>query len=70
MIPLTLIKAGQSATIKKVGGLPEVRNFLEELGFVEGAFVTIISKPDNNLIIKIKESRVAISRETAQKILV
>ena len=56
--------------IRKVGGKPEVRKHLENLGFVAGSDVTVISEIGGNLIVRIKESRVAISREMAGKILI
>jgi ferrous iron transport protein A len=69
-MPLTLMKTGEKITIKKVGGKEETRQFLETLGFVPGAFVTIITEIGGNVIVNIKESRVAISREMAAKIMV
>ncbi|MDR1438619.1 MAG: ferrous iron transport protein A [Clostridiales bacterium] len=65
-----MAKTGESATIKKVGGKAEVRQFLENLGFVAGASVTVISKISGNVIVSVKESRVAISREMASQIIV
>lgn len=56
--------------IKKVGGKEETRRFLESLGFVVGAFVTIVSEINGNLIVNVKESRVAIDKELATKIMV
>ncbi len=56
--------------IKKVGGKEETRRFLESLGFVAGAFVTIVSEINGNLIVNVKESRVAIDKELATKIMV
>ena len=56
--------------IQRVGGKPEVRAHLENLGFVSGGMVTVISTMGGNLIVNVKESRVAISREMAGKILV
>jgi ferrous iron transport protein A len=69
-MPLTLVNPGESASIKKVGGNPETRKFLEKLGFVAGCPVTVISEISGNIIVGIKESRVAISREMAQRIMV
>lgn len=69
-MPLALAEAGQQQLIKRVGGKPETRQFLENLGFVPGALVTVISEISGNLIVKIKDSRVAISREMASKIMV
>ena len=70
MMPLMLADAGTEQLIHKVGGSPEVKKHLEDLGFVAGASVTVISSMGGNLIVNIKEARVAISREMAQKILV
>ncbi|NDO43302.1 ferrous iron transport protein A [Thomasclavelia cocleata] len=68
MMPLTMASVGEMQTIKKVGGKQEVKLFLESLGFTTGAIVTIVSKNQGNLITKIKDSRVAISQEMANKI--
>ncbi|MGN1010515.1 MAG: ferrous iron transport protein A [Clostridia bacterium] len=69
-MPLTMAVAGEKNMIRKVGGKPEVRKHLENLGFVAGSDVTVISDIGGNLIVHIKESRVAISREMAGKILI
>jgi len=70
MMPLTLANIGEESTIKKVGGNPEVRKHLSDLGFVAGGNVTVISSMGGNIIVNIKESRVAINREMAGKIMV
>lgn len=70
MMPLTFAKPGQQYTIQKVGGKEDTRKFLENLGFVSGADTTIISTASGNLIVDIKGSRVAVSREMAAKIMV
>jgi len=70
MMPLTLASAGERNIIKKVGGKPEVKKHLENLGFVAGGSVTIIHMLGGNLIVNVKETRVAISREMAQKIMI
>lgn len=70
MMPLTLANVGEENMIKKVGGKAEVRAHLENLGFVVGGSVTIISTIGGNLIVNVKDSRVAISREMAGKIMV
>ncbi|MDO4329695.1 MAG: FeoA family protein [Lachnospiraceae bacterium] len=70
MMPLTMARAGEINQIKKVGGKEETRRFLESLGFVTGGEVTVISEINGNVIVNIKESRVAISREMANKIYV
>ncbi|NJP40987.1 ferrous iron transport protein A [Oscillospiraceae bacterium HV4-5-C5C] len=70
MMPLILANVGEENMILKVGGSPEVKKHLEDLGFVAGGNVTIVSTIAGNLIVNIKESRVAISREMAGKIMV
>lgn len=70
MMPLSMIEAGKESTIVKIGGKEEVRLFLEKLGFVVGASVTVISEVGGNLIVNIKDSRVAIGKDMANKILV
>lgn len=70
MMPLLLASVGEENIIKKVGGNPEVKKHLENLGFVVGGTVTVINTIGGNLIVKVKEARVAISREMAQKIMV
>ena len=69
-MPLTIAKIGDENSVKKVGGKDETRRFLAGLGFVPGAHVTIITEINGNVIVSIKESRVAISREMAAKIMV
>ena len=70
MMPLTMAKAGDQKSIKKVGGREETRLFLSKLGFIPGTHITIITEISGNVIVSIKESRVAISREMAAKIMV
>lgn len=70
MMPLSMMEAGQEHTIVKVGGKDDTRLFLEELGFVTGAPVMVVSKTGGNLIVNIKDSRIAIGREMANKIMV
>lgn len=70
MMPLTFADVGEENIIKKIGGLPEVKKHLEDLGFVVGGTVTIISQISGNLIVNVKEARVAVSREMAAKIYV
>ena len=70
MMLLTLAEIGEENTIKKIGGKPEVKKHLENLGFVVGGNVTIINTLGGNVIVNVKESRIAISREMAQKIMV
>ena len=70
MMPLSLASIGETNIIKKIGGKPEVRQHLENLGFVVGGNVSVINTIGGNLIVNVKEARVAISREMAQKIMV
>ena len=68
MMPLTLMSPGEDAIIQRIGGKPEVRQHLENLGFVVGGNVSVINTIGGNLIVNVKEARGAISREMAQKI--
>lgn len=70
MMPLTLASAGEENMIRRVGGNDETKRHLEDLGFVAGAVVTIVSSIGGNLIVNVKDSRVAISKEMAGKIMV
>ena len=70
MIPLNLADVGQQQIIKKIGGNPEVKKHLENLGFNVGGEVCIVSSLSGNLIVRVKESRVAVSEELARKIMV
>ena len=70
MMPLTLADIGTENTIRRVGGNEETRRFLENLGFVVGTDVSVINTMGGNVIVKVKESRVAISQEMAQNIMI
>lgn len=70
MMPLSLATVGEPNTIKKICGSPEVKKHLENLGFVVGGGVTVISTLAGNVIVNVKEARVAISEEMARKIMV
>lgn len=70
MMPLTLADTGEENVILRVGGSPEVRKHLEDLGFVAGGTVSVVSSLGGNVIVKVKEARVAISEEMARKIMV
>ena len=70
MIPLSMADTGQPQIIKRIGGNPEVKKHLENLGFNVGGEVCIVSTLAGNLIVKVKESRVAVSEELARKIMV
>lgn len=69
-MPLTFAQAGEDYLIRKIGGKPEIKKHLENLGFVAGTAVCVINTIGGNVIVKVKESRVAISREMAQKIMI
>lgn len=69
-MPLTMAETGLENQIKKIGGKSDVRLFLEKLGFVVGSIVTVISQNNGNLIVNIKDTRVAISKEMACKIMI
>ena len=69
MMPLTFANAGEENIIKKVGGNPETKKFLENLGFVAGSTVTV-NESGGNVIVNIKESRVAVSKEMASRIMI
>ena len=70
MMPLSMVKPGENNTIKKVGGKEETRKFLENLGFVTGGEVTVVSEIEGNLIVNVKDSRVAIGKDMANRIMV
>lgn len=70
MMPLIVAEMGVPQVIKRVGGLPEVKQHLENLGFVVGGTVTVVNSMAGNLIVNVKEARIAISREMAQKIMI
>ena len=70
MMPLIYAKKEEPQIIKKIGGNPETKKHLEDLGFNVGSQVSIVSALGDNLIVKIKESRVALSDELAKKIMI
>ena len=70
MMPLTMAETGRELEIRRIGGKEETRRFLESLGFVMGGFVNVVSMTGGDLIVKVKDSRVAISREMANSIMV
>ena len=70
MMPLTMAKEGEVNLIKKIGGREDTRRFLENLGFVVGGGVTVVSQISGNVIVNVKDSRVAISREMVNKIMI
>ena len=70
MMPLTMVNPGEENVIKKVGGKEETRRFLKNLGFVTGGVVTVISEIGGGMIVNVKDSRVAIGKDMANKIMV
>ena len=69
-MPLTMAREGEANVIKKVGGKEETRKFLEKLGFVTGGIVTVVSEINGNMIVNVKDSRVAIGKDMANKIMI
>ena len=69
MMPLTMANSGETVTIKKITGKPEVRQHMAEMGFVVDEPVTIISQVAGNLIVQVKDSRVAIGKDVASKVM-
>jgi len=70
LIPLSFANPGEENIIRKVGGSPEVRKHLENLGFIPGGSATVISSMNGNVIVRVKETRVAINDEMARKIMI
>ena len=69
-MPLSLASVGEEYTVKRIGGSPEVKKHLENLGFVAGGNVTVITMLAGNVIVNVKEARIAISSEMAQRIMI
>lgn len=69
-MPLSMVKEGEPSVIKKVSGKEETRRFLENLGFVVGGIVTVVSEINGNLIVNVKDSRIAIGKDMASRIIV
>ena len=70
MMPLTMAKVGEPNTIKRIGGREEAKKFLENLGFVTGGVVTVVSEISGNMILNVKDSRVALGKDMANKIMI
>ena len=70
MMPLTMAKVGEPNTIKRIGGREETKKFLENLGFVTGGVVTVVSEIRGNMILNVKDSRVALGKDMANKIMI
>ena len=69
-MPLTMLTNGQESTVKKITGKDEVRTFLKNLGFVEGGTVSVVNEIGGNLIVNVKGTRIALSRNMANRIMV
>jgi len=70
MMPLMLAGIGEENTIKKIGGSPEIKKHLEDLGFVVGGMLTVVNSGNGNLIVNVKGTRIAITKEMAGKIMI
>ena len=70
MMPLSMVREGELNIIRKIGGKEETRRFLENLGFVAGGTVTVVSEIGGNMIVNVKDSRVAIGKDMANRIMV
>ncbi len=70
MMPLTMARAGETVTIRKITGRDEVRQHLAEMGFVVDSDVTVISEVAGNLILKVKDSRIALDKSMANRIMI
>ena len=70
MMPLSYATPGEESVIRRIGGTPEVKRHLENLGFIVGGTATVITSLNGNVIVKVKESRVAIDEEMARKIMI
>ncbi len=70
MMPLAMAKVGEQGLIKKINGKDETKRFLNNLGFTEGSTVTVVSEISGNLIVNVKEARVAIDKSMAMRIMI
>ena len=70
MMPLTMANVGEPHTIQRIGGREETKKFLENLGFVTGGVVTVVSEISGNMILNVKDSRVALGKDMANKIMI
>lgn len=68
-MPLSMAKPGETVTIKKIGGKPEVRQHIAELGFVIDETITVVSEAGGNMILQVKDSRIALGKDMAGKIM-
>ena len=70
MMPLTMAKTGETVTIRKISGKDDVRQHLAELGFVVDSDVTVVSEIGGNLIVQVKDSRIALDKTMANRIMI
>ena len=70
MMPLTMVKAGETVTVRKISGRDDVRQHLAELGFVVDSAVTVVSEIGGNLIVQVKDSRIALDKTMANRIMI
>ncbi|MBQ2657832.1 MAG: ferrous iron transport protein A [Erysipelotrichaceae bacterium] len=70
MLPLTYANVNEMNVIRKVGGNPEIKKHLEDMGFVTGAVITVVSAINGNLIVNVKDSKVALDKQLAGKIMI
>ncbi|MCR4721805.1 MAG: ferrous iron transport protein A [Lachnospiraceae bacterium] len=70
MMPIIYANQGEENIVRKIGGSPEVKRHLEDLGFTPGAVVTVVSSLGGNLIVRVKESRIALDKELAGKVMI
>ena len=70
MMPLIYAQPGEESVIKRIGGNPETKRHLENLGFTPGGSVTLISTVGGNVIVKVKEARIALDEELAKKVMI
>lgn len=70
MVPLALAQVGEKNSIMRIGGNPKIKKHLEQLGFLPGSEITVVTKIKGNVIVNVKEARIAISEEMARKIMV
>ena len=70
MMPLTMVKAGETVTVRKISGKDDVRQHLAELGFVVDSTVTVVTELSGNLILQVKDSRIALDKTMANRIMI
>ena len=70
MIPLTYADPGEANVIMKISGKPEIKKHLEDMGFVTGALITVVSSVNGNLVVNVKDTKVALDKELANRIMI